>query len=385
MIAIAAPLLLAGVAGAQTPGFWRVGLPPNGTQGQVVALSQNGAIAAGTNAVTDPPPFGRGPGFSWSLPTGRVDWGLQPGMPYRSEVKAMSSSGSVIVGITETGAGPLEDERAFRRVGNGPVESLPLLPNQLRGYASGVSGDGTVIVGWNENSAYPLLYAYGQAYRWTESGGVQGLGYLRPNGSFSVAHGISRDGSTIVGFSQSDGPFGGPFEAFRWRGGEGMTALPPLSNGNGWSEARAANADGSVVVGQSDAGGPDHAVRWVNGLAQDLGTAPAYYASIAYATNDTGEVIGGAATSGAWTSATVWTPATGMVLLADFLSAHGVLVPTDLDLTYAWAVSGDGLTFGGQAFNLQTHVIEGFVATIPSPGTAMVILAPLVLRRRRNG
>jgi len=37
---------------------------------------------------------------------------------------------------------------------------------------------------------------------------MQGLGYLSPNGYRSQAYGISRNGSVIVGTSQSNGAFG---------------------------------------------------------------------------------------------------------------------------------------------------------------------------------
>ncbi len=382
---LAAPLLLAGVAGAQTPGFWQLGLPPGGTSGVASALSQDGSIAAGTSGIPGSP-YGLTPGFTWDRLGGRVDFGLGPGMPAMSIPYGMSSNGTVLAGEMQAQGGS-PNERAFRRVGNGPLVDLGLLPGEQRAHATGISGDGGIVVGWNEHTVGSYTFAYGQAYRWTESGGMQGLGYLRPNSSFSVAYGISRDGSTIVGFNQADGPFS-DFEAFRWRAGEGMVQLPTPPGAQNEAIAYAVNADGSVAVGQGDVGvGPNHAIRWVGTVSQDLGTIPGGYTnSYAYAVDDSGLIVGGVSTGpGGLRAAAIWTPATQMIRLTDYLALHGVAVPADFNPLYVYAISGDGLTFAGSGRNLSANVFEGFVATIPSPGTAVVLLAPAFSRRRRRG
>jgi probable HAF family extracellular repeat protein len=57
----------------------------------------------------------------------------------------------------------------------------------------GVSGDGSVVVGGS------FAYGYGyEAFRWTSDGGMVGLGDL-PGGSFySVVTGVSGDGSVVL-------------------------------------------------------------------------------------------------------------------------------------------------------------------------------------------
>ena len=68
-----------------------------------------------------------------------------------------------------------------------------------------------------------------EAYRWTQIDGMVGLGDL-PGGEFrSEAHGVSYDGSVIVGSSYSTA---GRREAFRWTQADGMSGLGDLLIGN---------------------------------------------------------------------------------------------------------------------------------------------------------
>jgi len=256
---ITTSMVLAGAARAQTAGFWLVGNSPGATSGGVSALSQDGQIAAGASGNGT-----IGPGFVWTAQAGRYDFGLEPGMPPFTPVAAMSSAGSVLAGYAIGGSFP--QHHAYRRVGSGPVQDLGALPNYPFSEARGISGDGSIVVGRSRDLQFDYL---GQAFRWTESGGMQGLGYLRPGGNFSRANGISRDGTTIVGVSQSGGP-GNPTEGFVWTQPGGMAPLP-LVPGATYpdSSARGVSADGSVIVG--DGGTPSgfgHAVRWAAGSAQ---------------------------------------------------------------------------------------------------------------------
>ena len=111
--------------------------------------------------------------------------------------------------------------------------------------ASGVSRDGSVIVGQSYSDSGK------EAFRWTAADGMTGLGDL-PGGEFaSTAFAVSGDGKTIVG--QASGP-NGP-EAFLWTSDKGMQSLGTLLGNNsaaaGWrlNEARDISDDGTVVVG----------------------------------------------------------------------------------------------------------------------------------------
>jgi hypothetical protein len=74
-----------------------------------------------------------------------------------------------------------------------------------------------------------------------------------------------------------------------------------------------------------------------------------------------------------------------LVKLKEYLSAFGVNVPAEYLLSQVRSISGDGLTFGGVAYNLVTKHQEGFVATIPSPASSLLLMAPCLAWRRKRG
>ena len=73
-------------------------------------------------------------------------------------------------------------------------------------------------------------------------------------GNYSIAYGVSADGSVVVGYSNT----GSATHAFRWTSAGGMVDIGTLGGAN--SVANGVSADGSVVVGYSDtAVGDTHA------------------------------------------------------------------------------------------------------------------------------
>jgi probable HAF family extracellular repeat protein len=107
--------------------------------------------------------------------------------------------------------------------------------------AHGISGDGTVIVGSSSSSSGA------EAFQWTEQAGIAGLGDLAGGLTSSVAYGISANGRVIVGESSSARA---EREAFRWDGKE-MKGLGSLALERFNSQAMASSADGSVIIGIS--------------------------------------------------------------------------------------------------------------------------------------
>jgi uncharacterized membrane protein len=371
-IAICALAVTTAAASGQTPGFYLVGLAPGTAYGWVSSLSQSGAVAAGVNSPTPTV------AFTWTAAGGRDDFGIQSGSPHWTTAQGLSSDGTVVVGHMD-----VQPIRAYRRIGNGPLENLGVLPGPYtRSYASGVSGDGTIVVGRAEyNPSSTSLVT--QAVRWTSQTAMQGLGWLRPGHFRSESNAISRDGSTVVGWSNSFGVQ----EAFVWREGAGMQGLPLLPGATiPESVAEAVNADGTVIVGRAlNAEGRSRAVRWTSLGAENLGVLPGALTSYAYAVNDDGTVIGGSCPIFPQQVAFVWTATSGMVRLSDYLSLHSVVLPPDWNLVEVYAISGDGLTFAGEARS-TSGVRQGFVATIPAPSGMLVVFssALLVMRRRRG-
>jgi probable HAF family extracellular repeat protein len=98
-----------------------------------------------------------------------------------------------------------------------------------------VNADGTVVVG-----VISATGAFGpfEAFRWTQAGGMAGLGFL-PGGTSSNARGVNADGTVVVGGSSATGT-GPNAEAFRWTQAGGMVGLGFLPGGTS-SDAVAVN------------------------------------------------------------------------------------------------------------------------------------------------
>ena len=172
-----------------------------------------------------------------------------PGADFSSTANGVSADGLVVVGrgsafVTMHGE-PIANLEAFRWTQPGGMVDLGDLPGGLYSRtASGVSADGSIVVGSSVNRA-PV--PNGEAFRWRQSTGAVGLGDLPGGYSYSVASGLSANGSVVVGTSSS----ASGFEAFRWTQSGGMVGLGDLPGVVFDSRANAVSADGSVVVGRS--------------------------------------------------------------------------------------------------------------------------------------
>lgn len=246
--------------------------------------------------------------------------GLLPGGTY-SDASGVSADGSVVVGIGDTTDG---HEQAFRWTSAGGMEGLGYLPGGGwdYSYAGGVSADGSTIVGSSSSAD-----GY-QAFRWS-GGSMTGLGFLTQGDSSSYAAAASADGSVIVGQSGD--------QAFRWTAGGGMVGLGDLPGGDEFSTAAGVSADGSVVVGLGHSGlGSQEAYRWTDGGGMvGLGNLEGLpLNSEALGVSADGQVVVGQSMSPSGREAFRWTSGGGMVGLGD-LSGGGFE-------SYALASSADG-------------------------------------------
>ena len=149
-----------------------------------------------------------------------------------------------------------------------------------------------------------------QAVVWDEVYGSTALGTLEGAGS-SQALGVSPSGRIIVGSSESTNVAAGQQEPFRWHADLGMRRLVPIQDGGARGEALAAS-DANEVVGSYFVGGAPPQTR-----------------------------------------AFIWTPTTGRIDLANYLSNQVGLGDSiaGWTLTEATQISADGRIIAGQGRN----------------------------------
>ena len=209
---------------------------------------------------------------------------------------------------------------AFRWTSAGMVGLGDLAGGVFSSRATGVSADGSVVVGFGT-----VVQNNQSAFRWTQGGSMVDLGALILGG-LSGATGVSADGNVVVGYSSNGN--NGAIEAFRWQNGV-MTGLGDLAGGT-YSRANAVSADGNVVVGRADNATSDQAFRWTQAggivtvvdwlTAAGVSTAAWTVLEIANATNTDGSVVVGVGTSTNGTEAFIAradSSVTGIVGLTD--------------------------------------------------------------------
>jgi probable HAF family extracellular repeat protein len=237
-------------------------------------VSENGSVIVGDFS-GGPFRWEDGIGVEYSY-TGKPNFIFQS--PYMRSVRDVSDDGSTIVGygfFTGTVQSTTPEPMVWSSSSGLMVIQNPFLydPNtSLLSSAFGVSADGEYVVG---NINYGSFSTSGdvtnyEAFRWSESGGTELLGFLPrtfspgfPPPRVSVASDISSNGSVVVGYGDTDTGV----ESFRWTEAEGMVGIGKL---NGKSTlANAVSADGSVVVGAT--GAPFQAFIWdINNGIRDL-------------------------------------------------------------------------------------------------------------------
>lgn len=259
-----------------------------------------------------------------------------PSGGFQSGAKAISADGSTVVGYGygETGL------EAFRWTSSDGMVGLGFVSPSHTTYseASGVSADGSVVVGASAKGGGGT-----QAFRWTASEGMVGLGFLPGGGTYGAkAWSTSGDGSVIVGYSDTSTAY---MQAYRWTQADGMVVLPDLPEGDEFSEALGISDDGAVIVGQGTSAAGIEACRWTAQGASGLGSLPGgEYRSMAWDASANGGVIVGASSSASsgpdsW-EAFLYGEDKTFIGLGD--------LPGGAFYSFAYAVSADGsLVVGG--------------------------------------
>lgn len=337
-------------------------LPGVGHASVATDVSADGSVVVGYSAHTEIYVFDGG-AFRWTHEGGMVAW---PGGPATSIVR-VSADGEVIAGTPWIGG------RAYRGTSSGERQLLGALTETSTSYAFGISADGSVIVGGS------YATEFGQAFRWTTTNGMIGLGDLPGGSDLSTAWGVSGDGSVVVGWGNSGGQ-----EAFRWTSDGGMIGLGDLTGHGFDSAATATSFDGSVVVGWSmTAPGRERpeAFRWTNdGGMVGLGDLPGGgHESYANDVSADGSVVVGWSHSESGTEAFIWDATHQMRRLSDVLTDAGVDL-AGWTLREATALSADATTIVGHGVNPlgQTEAWLARISAVPEPSTASALLAGML-------
>jgi uncharacterized membrane protein len=326
-------------------------------------MTPDGAIVVGSLKNVGP---NRAETFRWTSGTNFESLGLQLGAG--SLARAVSADGHVIVGTVNADIGYSTARPFYWRDGQGLT--LPgLLPGGSYGWATGVSADGSTMVGYGDNPA-------GVGWKWTATGGYQILsapaGYV---GAVVAPHGVSATGDTIAGYVRD-----GTNNAFavRWNAaGAQVCPVPGI--------AQSIQRDGHAIL---FAGSTD-AMRWWNdGRIDDLGAYPGAIVSWPTATSDDGSIICGSGVIAAYTGrAWIWTAPTGLVDLRDYLQQRGV----DLSgwvLASVASISADGTIicgYGTHTYSPGNSRDETFIATVPGPmGAPLLTIGAIALAARRT-
>jgi probable HAF family extracellular repeat protein len=219
-------------------------------------VSADGNVVAGNGVKAGPV----NEAFRWTAESGLVGLGDLPGGSVGSQAWGISADGNVIVGESAMGTtilGPNIHAFRWTAASNSMTDLGTLNQNEGGGsIANAVSGDGSAVVG------YSTWIPGNQAFRWTQSGDMIGLGDLEGGEFNSEAFAASFDGSVVVGQSTTGS---GERQAFRWTQATGMVALGDLPGGLVQSSAKGVSGDGSIIVGSGNPTNSLRAMIWDEG------------------------------------------------------------------------------------------------------------------------
>jgi probable HAF family extracellular repeat protein len=274
------------------------------------ALGANGAVVVGS--------YREPSGFYW-MPTTRGDIFMGG-----RGAASISRDGRTIVGTATDASNRTQAAiwlrgTEWRLLGSIVPNAAPC--DALLSSAYDTNDDGSVVVGLAWNGC-----RIARAFRWDESTGMVDLGSTVANRS-SRANGVSGNGKVVVGWQES--PTGPRFGA-RWIDGRQELLTGPSGN---VGEAHAANADGSIVVGQvcrfANADNPNDQSAWVWTARDGAQCVPVPrtrvpgFLGVMLATSDDGRVIGGGHSFGLESEAVLWIDRSP-TYLKDYLRANGV-------------------------------------------------------------
>ena len=226
--------------------------------------------------------------YRWTEETSFQDLGTLNPAAQEAEAFAVSDDGSKVVGYSRGVSGY---KRPYLWTAAGGMRELAKVPGS-DAYASGISNDGSVIVG----AFFVDAEGSWHAFRWNGKNATD-LGFLRKGhdrmktGKDSKGEAVCGLGTAVVG---STVDINGIQTAFRWEKKPGMQNLGGVGTNN-ISYAEDCSNDGSVVVGTSmDDLGNLLATRWSPTQFLSLGTLGGAMSESHGSSADGSIVVGGA-------------------------------------------------------------------------------------------
>src|SRR5262245_54405286 len=316
-------------------------------------------VAVGGNAFAVVGNYYSGGGLTWMPTSGDEAIGARAATAISRDGKAIAGDALDSRGLEN--AAIWQGGKNWRVLGSFAPGSQPC--DQLLSSAYGASADGRAIVGLGWDGC-----RYAHAFRWEESTGMVDLGTLNANST--RANGVSGDGKVVIGWQESNL---GPREGAKW-----VNRVEELIKGPGGAvgEAYAANTDGSIIVGQicdfsTNTRVQSSAWMWTQGKGVQCFTVnlpsnlpPRGYVAQMRSVSDDGRVVGGAFSFGLESESLIWLDGQ-LFFLKDYLQANGY--PEAFrnwnNTGFVTGVSPDGRTLVG--YGAGPTAFQGFMVILP--------------------
>jgi probable HAF family extracellular repeat protein len=250
--------------------------------------------------------------------------------PSESTATGVSADGSVVVGFTYNAASLGRGFLWSKETG-----TIDLSPDpDLSFSCNGVSGNGHVAFGY-----YLAQNEHYRPYFWSAETGIQTLNIS--NYSQGSANGSSHDGNVIVGSvgSTNTGNF-----ACRWVGRGDVELLDPAASN---TYANAVTPDGSFIIGGQETGtGTSRGFYWAHVFGMQWVEPGENYRRLEFSdvSADAQRIVGSAYTSNSAYVAVLWTAEDG---LRELNELYGSVLPRGATFSTANAVSADGRWIAG--------------------------------------
>ncbi len=296
-----------------------------------------------------------GEAFYWMPSSGVVKLGGTQGI-------AVSRDGRTIVGNAfdtngkENAAIWLGGEE-WRLLGSFHPNALPC--DFLLSASFGASDDGRVIVGLGWDGC-----RFARAFRWEESTGMVDMGSSVPDRS-SRANDVSGDGRVVIGWQENEFGFR---QGAMWLDGRQEIFVGPHGV---VGEAFGINTDGSIITGSNCNPGEPSGWIWRRGTGITCYPPPRQrplrpYQTLMQSTSEDARVVGGAQSFGLESESVLWIDGAPNYL-KDYLREHGIPDAFEgwVNTGFINAVSKDGRVLAG--FGAGPRTFQGFVVILEEP------------------